>query len=101
MNSILELVVLALLCCLANISYSNSGLVSAIMWQVVWQIAGSFKFGLASNNIQLATVLILASKLSIAVLMFCLVLKHIDFRIAALLGIPSTLTSLLGVELLL
>lgn len=101
MDPVFGLGFVGLLCCLANICYGNSGFVSAIMWQVVWQIASSWGFELADNNIPLATGLILTSKLFTVVVVLLFVRKHINIRLTALLGIPSACTSLIGIELLL
>merc|ERR1719320_2152230 len=70
-----------------------------MMWHGVLQTVYLCGFTLA-DNIPLSTALILVSKLTVVTMMLVFVRKHIVLRLTLLFAIPSALTSLLGVELL-
>merc|ERR1719317_1002611 len=76
-----------------------TGVGEAILFQIIWQVAYLGGFDLA-ESFKLGVSLI---EIGIIPLQFFIVFwdwEHVDVRLSALLGIPSALTSLIGVEVL-
>lgn len=80
-------------------SLAVTGLGAAIMFQIMWQVANIAGFQLA-EDFALGIALVLTATVPITVFMMIMLWPNVDFRLAALLGIPSALASLVGVEVL-
>jgi len=81
-------------------SYAITSMGQAIIFQIIWQLAYLSGFELASDFV-LGIAIIHVGMIPIGILNTYWLWKSVDIRLAALMGIPAALASLIGVEVLL
>jgi len=99
MNRVVELLLLACFLILPYFSFALTSLGSAIMFQITWEIANLSDYEPASD-FTLSIVLFLISLAPMIIIMVWLLWDSVDFKLTALLAFPATMTSLIGIEVL-